>query len=96
MPPNQKHLQYIQETAKDIDMESRRRLDRRTLYRGLLFGLMPHYQFNTNDSKESNANNASGKKSNNNLISNRRYLDNTTSRFLSAIPSLANQNSANM
>lgn len=86
MPPNDQQLQYIRDTAKDIDMDSRRRLDRRTLYRGLLLELMPHQHVSANPNSGSNK-----KSKTNNLISNRRYLDDNTSHTLTAILSLATQ-----
>ena len=98
MPPNQNYIQYMRDTAKDIDMDARRRLDRRTLYRGLLLELLPvsHSDKNDYNSSSSSSSLSSKQKKNkknktNNIITNRKYFSDSISRSLTAVLSLATQ-----
>lgn len=86
LPPNTAQLEFFRDSAKEIDMDSRRRLDRRTLYRGLLLEFLPQQIQST--TTKNNKSDASEKSS---LIVNRKYIDDSTSSSLIAAMSLATQ-----
>lgn len=86
LPPNTAQLEFFRDSAKEIDMDSRRRLDRRTLYRGLLLEFLPQQKQST--TTKNNESDASEKSS---LIVNRKYIDDSTSSSLIAAMSLATQ-----